>query len=200
MKFAKKAMTNNKADAVLVKGVQVDRYLIKKEQEQISQGEIEYINTEGFREIYKAKKLEHANKRRLILQALTGINESFRLKASIAEPPVYLANSCNYILESKALSLHVILGLINSKLLNFIFKCKSTSSNVNGYEVDNLPIPKVVDNINLRNIEKLVCRILSLKEKDADAKISKYESQIDKIVYDLYNLDKYDSDIIKKQS
>jgi len=83
---------------------------------------------------------------------------------------------------------NVVLGLINSKLLNFVFKCKSTSSNVNGYEVDELPIPKNIDETIQKDIEKLVDKILSVKKKDAQADTSELEGKIDQMVYNLYDL------------
>lgn len=188
MTFAKQAMSQNSKDAILFKGVQIDRFEAKHNPDAISQGEIQYLNEELFRERYKGKKLEDAYKRRLVLQGLTGINEKFRLKATIIDPPAFLANSCNYLLDKNNMPFNIILGLINSKLLNFIFKCKSTSSNVNGYEVDALPIPKDVDEIVQQNIEKLVAEILVAKKKDPQANTSKLESKIDELVYKLYAL------------
>jgi len=188
MTFAKKAMTKNSKDAVLIKGVQVDRFKVKFDPDTISQGEIEYLNLEMFQKDYKGKKLQDAQKRRLILQGVTGVNENFRLKATIIDLPAFLANSCNYILENKSIPLHVILGLINSKLLNFVFKCKSTNSNVNGYEVDELPIPKNIDETTQKNIGILVDKILSTKKKDVCSVTNKLENKIDQIVYKLYGL------------
>ncbi|HUT42919.1 MAG TPA: DNA methyltransferase, partial [Desulfobacterales bacterium] len=188
MTFAKKAMSQNKNDAVLIKGVQVDRFEIKYDPDVISQGEIEYLNVELFQKGYKGKKLKDAYKRRIILQGLTGINETFRLKAMIVEPPVFLANSCNYLLDKNKMPFNVLLGLINSRLLNFIFKCNSTSSNVNGYEVDALPIPKNIDEVIEKDIGKLVDRILAAKKKSPQADTGELESQIDRMVYELYGL------------
>ena len=188
MTFAKKAMSQNNKDAMLIKGVQINRFEVKHDPAAISQGEIEYLNVELFREGYKGKKLEDAHKRRIVLQGLTGINERFRLKATIIDPPAFLANSCNYLLDTNTMPFSVVLGLINSKLLNFIFKCKSTSSNVNGYEVDDLPIPKNIDEPIQKNLEKLVDDILAAKKKDPKANTSELESKIDPLVYKLYDL------------
>lgn len=188
MTFAKNAMSQNKKDALLIKGVQIDRFEVKYDPDAISQGEIEYLDVELFQNGYKGKKIEHAYKRRIILQGLTGINEKFRLKAMIVEPPVFLANSCNYLLDNNKMPFNVLLGLINSSLLNFIFKCNSTSSNVNGYEVDNLPIPKNIDATIEKDIGNLVDRILAAKKKNPQADTRDLESQIDRMVYELYGL------------
>jgi len=188
MTFAKNAMTQNSNDAILIKGVQVDRFEVKYDPAAISQGEIEYLNVELFQKGYKGKKLKDAYKRRLILQGLTGVNENFRLKATIIDPPAFLANSCNYLLDKKTMPFNVVLGLINSKLFNFVFKCKSTSSNVNGYEVDELPIPKSIDETTQKQIERLVDKILVVKQNDPKADTSELETKIGQMVYDLYGL------------
>ena len=197
MTFAKDAMSQNKKDAILIKGVQIDRFEVKHDPAAISQGEIQYLNIKLFREGYKGKKLEDAYKRRIVLQGLTGINERFRLKATIIDPPAFLANSCNYLLDKDNMPFSIVLSLINSKLLNFIFKCRSTSSNVNGYEVDDLPIPKNIDEPIQKSIEKFVDEILTTKKKDPQANTSKLESKIDQIVYKLYGLTDEESNIIE---
>ena len=188
MTFAKKAMTQNSEDATLIKGVQVDKYNVKFDSSEISQGEIEYLNLDLFKKDYKGKKLEDAYKKRIILQGLTGVNEKFRLKATLIDPPAFLANSCNYLVDKKQMPFNFILGLLNSKLLNFVFKCKSTSSNVNGYEVDELPIPKNIDEKTQKDIAKLVDKLLAVKKKDPNADTSELETEIDQMVYELYNL------------
>jgi len=193
----KKARTRNANDATFIKGVQVDRYEVKYDTATISQGEIEYLNVGEFERGYSGKKLKDARKRRLILQGLTGVNEAFRLKATIVDPPAFLANSCNYLLGKKTMSLRFVLGLINSSVLNFVFKCKSTSSNVNGYEVDELPIPKDIDGTIQEDVEKLVAKILAAKKKRPLADTSKFERRIDEMVYNLYNVTDEERKIIK---
>ena len=66
-----------------------------------------------------------------------------------------------------------------------MFKCKSTSSNVNGYEVDDLPfVSSPFDN----KIIDIVSKILVLKNKDIYSDTTDLESQIDRLVYELYGL------------
>ena len=160
MTFAKKAITNDSTKNKLFKGVQIDRYMLKTNKEDISQGEIEYIDYEVFSEICSEKKLLDAKKERIILQGLTGVNEKRRLKATLLKGE-FIANSCNYLLQAEGSSLYLMLAWINSKLLNFVFKTRSTISNVNGYEVDNLPFIKSSKDYNLIDLTK---KILDLKQ------------------------------------
>jgi len=196
MTFAKSSLTENNKNNKLLKGVQIDRYLEKNSNEEISQGVIEYLDYKKFSQIYAGKKLDDATKRRIVLQGLTGVNETHRLKATIVAPPCYLANSCNYILENDEVSLEYLLALLNSSMLNFIFKTKSTNSNVNGYEVDDLPI--IIDKSYSGKLETYVSKILAIKKTDPSANTSKLESEIDKIVYKLYQLSDEEIEIIDK--
>ncbi|MDO8571033.1 MAG: Eco57I restriction-modification methylase domain-containing protein [Candidatus Daviesbacteria bacterium] len=90
-----------------------------------------------------------------------------------------------------------ILGLLNSQLLNYWYTKKFASNNLsgnyisfNGVYLSQLPIPKL-DNVekSLKNkIESLVDQILTLKKQNKDADTKNLESQIDQLVYKLYDL------------
>ncbi len=186
MTFGKPALTEDNSFKKLMKGVQVDRFVEKNTNKSISQGIIEYLNLNKFIKTYNGKKLEDALKRRIALQGLTGVNEKFRLKATIIEPECYLANSCNYILESNKVSLEYLLAIINCSLMNFIFKTKSTSSNVNGYEVDELPI--IINNEYKKQLEASVNKIIKIKKENPNSDTTALEKEIDHLVYQLYGL------------
>jgi adenine-specific DNA-methyltransferase len=121
MTFGKSALTTNKNDKLLLKGVQLDRFVMKTKQSEISQGDIEFIDERIFSEIGSAKKIEDSKRKRIALQGLTGVNEKRRIKATLIEENIFLANSCNYLLEPEKYHLLELLGWINSKLVNFTF-------------------------------------------------------------------------------
>jgi hypothetical protein len=196
MTLGKEALTLNPQDKKLLKGVQIDKYIEKNRKEEISQGEIEFLNIISFENLYSGKKLDDSNVKRIALQGLTGVNEKNRLKGTIIEPGAYLSNSCNYILKSDKLELEVILAWLNSMLLNFVFKAKSTSSNVNGYEVDDLPI--IIDNNNNIILKDIVTQILRTKKKDPGVDTNELENKIDQLVYQLYGLTKEEIQIVEQ--
>ena len=72
---------------------------------------------------------------------------------------------------------------MNSEIANYVFRCFSTNSNVNGYEVDNLPIPKASFQ-DKEAISKLVQKCLNANGDGCE----KWEAKIDRLVYSLYNL------------
>ena len=196
MTFGKPAISANSKNSKLIKGVQIDKYILKEQQKQISQGTIKYLNSKKFVKLYAGKKLIHSKNERIVLQGLTGINEPVRLKCSIVPKGYFLANSANYILPTEKIETKCLLAILNSKLINYIFKCKSTNSNVNGYEVDDLPIiiPR-----NQKQYVKYVDKIMELKSIDTKADTTKQEKQIDKLVYKLYNLTEEEIQIVENE-
>ena len=69
----------------------------------------------------------------------------YRLKFAVLDQGIFCGNSANYILfDGNKQNIYSIACYLNSEIPNWFFKCYSTNSNVNGYEVDNLPIPNTL--------------------------------------------------------
>ena len=184
MTFHKSFFNSNPNNPTILKGAAIQRYYITY---RMSQGEIEYLDEKHFLTENSSEKAFHHEQERLAMQGMTGANDKIRLVMTIVPRGVYLANSCNYIIPTKELPAKYLLGLMNSHLMNWYFRCFSTNSNVNGYEVENFPMPN--DNTDIkREITELVDIILRLKANNASVDTSEQEQQIDKLVYQLYNL------------
>ena len=90
------------------------------------------------------------------------------------------------------INLKYLLGLLNSKLINYIYtkKFKSTKtvfSEIQARSVGELPI--VMPDTELQKpIIDLVDKILATKKPDASVDTSELEHKIDKLVYKLYGL------------
>ena len=132
MTQGKKYLTDNGSKPMLVKGVQIARYVFKTTNEEISQGKIEFVDTEEFFKKCSAEKQEQIKHERIVMQGLSGINEKQRLKSVLVPENYILANSANFFKYQTSYPIKLLLALFNSKLLNSIFKATSTSSNVNG--------------------------------------------------------------------
>lgn len=76
-------------------------------------------------------------------------------------------------------------------MLNWYFAKLSTNSNVNGYEVDNIPIK--IDETKKKYISELVERLL---ENPTD-----YESEdeLNTLIYDMYGLSKDERKIVERR-
>ena len=170
---------------VIMKGAGIQRYYYTFD---MSQGQIEYLKEKEYMaRCGNAEKAHHHEKERIIMQDMTGANDKIRLIATIAPRGMYLGHSCKYVLPSDDISQKCLLGFLNSKLANFFFRCFSTNSHVNSYEIEAIPICNMPQSISER-IEKKVETILSQKTIDYTANTCSLENEIDLIVYHLYNL------------
>lgn len=181
MTICKKYITRDSLRSKMIKGAAIDRYLIK---DKMSQGEIEYLDASSYLAENHGGKSSHHKMPRIVMQGITGVNEKIRIKCARIEPEIFCANSVNYLcLKKPDLEIGYILGLMNSKLINYIFAKTSTNSNVNGYEVDNLPIV-VGDKETQVQIAQMVDKIMA----NYNSNINSLSKEIDNIVYRLYNL------------
>lgn len=177
--------SNDPSLPVIMKGAGIQKYYYTFE---MSQGQIEHLYEKGYLDRFgSSDKAHHHEQSRIVMQGMTGANDKIRLVMSIIPPNIYLGHSCKYILPSNDISQECLLGLLNSKLANFFFRCFSTNSNVNGYEIEAIPICKVQQEISDK-IEALVSKISLIKGENHSADTSEYESKIDEIIYHLYGL------------
>ena len=109
---------------------------------------------------------------------------------TMAYAPYFCANSVNYLMPSTENDFdYFILGLLNSRLLNWYFSKLSTNSNVNGYEIDGLPVKLGTDE-QRTEIIGLVKELL-INKNDNNIK------RIDEIVYSIYGITEYEIPIIE---
>lgn len=183
----KKYITLSNANDLMLRGAQVQKYYITND---ISQGDIMYLKGTEYLQNNDGARSRHHEKRRIVMQGITGVNEKWRLKMTMAQPPYYCANSVNYLMPSQNNDFDLyLLGILNSKLINWYFAKLSTNSNVNGYEIDSLPI-KLGNEIQYKNIVELVTELLN------DPGCGN-ELEIDKIVYEIYGINEYEIPIVE---
>ena len=193
MTFHKPYFTNHNNNPIILKGASIQRYYWTKE---VSQGSIEYLDKEKYAAENTSEKSTHHKIERIALQGMTGANDKIRIISTIVPKDIFLANSCNYIIPPKDVDIRYLLGIINSKLVNWYFRCFSTNSNVNGYEVDNLPIPLIAVD-SQKQIALLVNQIIKSKEENIHNNTDDLEQQIDNLVYQFFRLTKEEIAIIE---
>ena len=126
----------------MIKGASVQKWSIK---DKMSQGVNDYLSPECLNGKSTTSKAYHYKHKRLVLQGITGVDEVYRLKFAVLNEGIFCGNSANYILfDSNQQNIYSTGCYLNSEIPNWFFKCYSTNSNVNGYEVDNLPIPNTL--------------------------------------------------------
>lgn len=141
MTFHKKYFGMDNSNPIILKGAAIQRFNYTL---QMSQGEIEYLRENDYlADFGSTEKSKHHLLKRIAMQGMTGANDKIRLVMSVIPEGYYLANSCNYIIPPKDIDIFALVAILNSSPINWFFRCFSTNSNVNGYEVDNFPIPKL---------------------------------------------------------
>ena len=162
-----------------------------------------YIDDELFfgKNTDQVKKLAERNYNAgavIVTQNITGTTDKYRIHAAYAECKntnfVFL-DSVNIIYLQNPSSAKYILALLNSKLLDWLFRKTSTNNHCNMYELVDLPVPNA-NGLQQQQIIALVDKILAAKkdcrikhENDSElADTSTLEMQIDELVYDLYGL------------
>lgn len=181
MTFHKGYLISDNTKPLVVKGAQVQRYFVT---DTPSQGKVEYVDDKKYLIDHSgSKKSQHHKKTRIAMQGITGANDKIRIVSTLISENVYLANSCNYIIDvtnDLNYTISFLLGIFNSKFTNWIFRRSSTNSNVNCYEVNNLKLPKF-NKILFERIGNYA--LLSLNNNNV-----KYQIEIDLMVYKLYEL------------
>ncbi len=165
----------------MLRGAGIARYALP---EKMSQGDDLFVDEGKLKDPGAMRRLKEAE--RIALQGISGVNERWRIKAVLVRG-MYCANSANYILVGGRQG-RILLGILNSRLLNFYFSKFSANSNVNGYELDALPVfPPMTPGQQARMLTH-VDNVLKAKKHDPGSDTSAEERAIDRLVYDLYGL------------
>jgi hypothetical protein len=118
----------------------------------------------------------------------------------------YVKNSVHSTLLKKeysnSISLSYILGILNSKLIEWFYKTESLESGrlfpqVKIERLRNLPIIISKDKNIIKQIENIVGKTIESKSSNPDKDTHKLENQIDELVYKLYDLTGEEINIIE---
>ncbi len=107
-------------------------------------GKERFLREEMFLEMKGANAAtcrERANQWRVVQLGIRNMHSLPRLVAAIAQPGVYLGNSLNAYVPMEGISLEYLAGLLNSSLLDWLFRATSGNNNINLHEMRRLPIP-----------------------------------------------------------
>lgn len=104
----------------------------------------------------------------------------------------------NVIPINDTANLHFLLGILNSRLINYLFATKFLNLAVKAEYLKQLRIPTLFP-VSQQPINQLVNSILAAKREKPVADTSKEEHEIDKIVYQLYGLIDDEIKIIEQQ-
>jgi Alw26I/Eco31I/Esp3I family type II restriction m6 adenine DNA methyltransferase len=166
----------------LIKGAGVQKWYLP---EKMSQGVVEYLIHNDYLSQNKGEKSTHFNFPRIVMQGITGVDEKHRIKSTILEKGFFCGHSINYISLKDVTDLlaKYYLSILNSEFSNWFFKKFSTNSNVNSYEIHNLPLPIYSDSFLPLSI--VSSYLLNKKKGINEVTFNFYEHLINSIVYEL---------------
>ena len=143
------------------------------------------------------------NQNIIVLQGIANMNNKTRVIATLFESKntkIVFLDSVKILFLQNVREAKFILGLLNSKVLDWLFRKTSSNNNVNSYELEALPIPKI-DSANQSIADKIIAlveEILEKKKQDSATDTTELESQINALVYTLYNLTDEEIELIEK--
>ncbi len=129
----------------------------------------------------------------IVTQNITGTSDAYRIHANLIEvknQEMLFLDTCNLSYCKEREHAKFLVGLLNSRLLDWLFRKTSTNNHVNLYELETLPIPQITKS-NQPTADKIIAlvdKILKTKEKDPKANTQRLEKEIDALVYQLYHL------------
>lgn len=169
----KQFIVKNKTNYKLIRGKDISYYELNDEEI------VEFVSEEFIENSTKAK---YISEDRIVCQQVVNIHKERRLTFAFCKKWNVVANSCNFLYVEPNdfdIDIYTLMGLMNSSLMNWLFKLTSSNNHVNNYEIDALPIP--IKSPYLKEIGLLVRKLLDEKN---DMLIEK----IDKLVYKAFNI------------
>ncbi|MGL2810128.1 DUF7149 domain-containing protein [Helicobacter pylori] len=140
----------------------------------------------------------------IVTQNITGTSDPYRIHANLIEvknQEMLFLDTCNLSYCKEQEHAKFLVGLLNSRLLDWLFRKTSTNNHVNLYELETLPIPQITksNKPTADKITALVDKILQAKAKDPKTNTQELEKEIDALVYQLYHLTDEEIKIIEDE-
>ena len=135
----------------------------------------------------------------LISQEVCGTVNRRRLHFVLTEmPPVDIlwGHSVNKTLLKNQRASAAFLSLLNSRFMDWRFRITSTNNHVQGFQLEQLPIPAMSDACR-EKLDNLARQVIDAKHPDPDAAVSNLEDEIDQLVYELYDLTPNEVEIVE---
>ena len=154
----KQAVLGEETRYRLLRGRDIGLYAIKEaEPEERSYVDSAFVERSGKRRFVFSE--------RIACQQVVNIHRRRRVTFAYVPAGCVLGNSCNFIAVERnpfGLDLFCLLGLFNTRLINWYFKLLSSNNHVSNYEIDSFPVP--AEAAQLGRIGELARRYLQKKD------------------------------------
>jgi hypothetical protein len=124
----------------IIRGAHINPYVLSPT---AKQGEDLFLLKEKYLKDHpRSENIQHHKKDRVVYQRYAAIDNYRRLIATIVPKGKFCSHTVRYLLGD-AVNSYYLLSLLNSKLLDWRFNLTSTNNNINGYELETLPVPRI---------------------------------------------------------
>ncbi|MHB8853893.1 MAG: DUF7149 domain-containing protein [Ignavibacteriaceae bacterium] len=135
---------------------------------------------------------------KILIQYIRKLSMPTRLVCALDEKgEFYPLNNFSFIISDDKYSLVFLLGILNSKMINWYYSNTFIDYNIKPKYLEKIPI--IIDNSFLKDIETVVKKIISAKKRNQSSDISALEGEIDQIVYKLYGLTEEERRIVENK-
>ena len=135
-------------------------------------------------------------KEKILVQNTRNESLNTRIVATIDDYSVYGTQGINFIIPMKNDSLRFLLGILNSKLINYLFATKFLNLAIKADYLKQVRLPNV-SSVEKQKLENLVDSILNAKGKGENT--SELESSVDSFIYKMYGLTEEEIRIVEQQ-
>ena len=190
--YFKDNLRNTKSTSLLIRGDHVSPFFVNLSEEQTDR-----------RWIQMDSMPSAAMKQRIVCQNVSNMGLRQRVIASLVPSNVVVADSCNCLeVIADDIDELILLGYLNSTLLNWFFKKTSTNNHVNIYELDDLPIRKPSAS-QASKLRKMVSRCIEEARNNpfSSGRSTSMESimkELDELVFEIYGVDAKEVEIIQQ--
>jgi len=137
------------------------------------------------------QKVEPIQFNTVVVQRTTSVEQEYRIISMIISPqefgfPIQVENNTSYLETNiHGLNLKYLLGILNSNLMDFVFRHINSNTHVSSGELNDLPIPR-----SNQHLEDMLIAVVDqlLISAAQSMNITELEAELNKIVYQLYEL------------
>ncbi len=132
---------------------------------------------------------------KILIQYIRKLSMPIRLVCALdSNGEYYPLNNFSFIVSENGNSLKALLGILNSRLINWYFSNSFVDYNIKPKYIEQIPLPT---KLNSNDLENKVSEIMMLKSKDNEIDVSDLEYTVDQLVYQLYDLTEEEIKIIE---
>lgn len=199
---SKHLLSDDDVGPVVLRGAHIDRYRLRDESRQGANRylrEAQYLAERGM-----ADRATHHKLTRIVFQKGAALDSWRRMVACIVAPGHFCFDTTGYILPVDEKDLLNLLGVFNSALWEWRFRCTSQTNHINAYDIEPIVIPDVLlgDQPSASELRKLVAE--ASESNDGVLRADSHrrgiddaiDNKIDAIVFEAYGITSAEKQII----